>query len=194
MLVNVSHAFSPCLFSLQNLTKINPGTAWSRKNSGAQRDIGRLMITLVAMLLMVAGLSLPSLAQQVETTVPSSQRVTIDLSAGVPNFVENVNATNPTAAQSAWWYQDTNTSTSYSSKTFNESTDTAATWIQVGVPYDANIYRSFLNQQSGGGDGSLNGGNNWYRLHFKVDPSYSAASGKKIMVEFEGAQVGLKSI
>ena len=41
-----------------------------------------------------------------------------------------------------------------------------------GLPYDANVPRTFINQDSGGGQGSLTGNFNWYRLHFKVDPMY----------------------
>src|SRR6202042_3548713 len=51
----------------------------------------------------------------------------------------------------------------------------------------ANIWRSFINQPSGGGQGSLCGQNNWYRLHFKVASGYA---NSKIMIEFEGAHSG----
>jgi hypothetical protein len=61
--------------------------------------------------------------------------------------------------------------------------------MQVGIPNDANIWRTFINQASGGGQGSLCGQNNWYRLHFKVDPTYS---NSKIMVEFEGAHTAIQ--
>ena len=59
--------------------------------------------------------------------------------------------------------------------------------MQVGIPTDANIWRTFINQSAGGGQGSVCGQNNWYRLHFKVDPAYA---NNKIMVEFEGAHTG----
>ena len=58
---------------------------------------------------------------------------------------------------------------------------------QVGIPTDANIWRTFINQSAGGGQGSVCGQNNWYRLHFKVDPTYASS---KILVEFEGAHTG----
>ena len=61
---------------------------------------------------------------------------------------------------------------------FVESSDPA--WRQVGLPYDANIPRTFINQDSGGGQGSLTGQENWYRLHFKVDPKYA---GQKFLLE-----------
>ena len=59
----------------------------------------------------------------------------------------------------------------------------------MGIPNDANIWRTFINQSSGGGQGSVCGQNNWYRLHFKVDPAYA---NSKIMVEFEGAHTGIQ--
>ncbi|MBB6143208.1 hypothetical protein HNQ77_001152 [Silvibacterium bohemicum] len=137
---------------------------------------------------------------------PASDRIIVDLSQGVPNFVGNAAATDPTAAlpQSNWWYennQDSNpTPSSFAAPSYVEnaapasaigpscgSAISAPNWAQVGVPTDANLWRSFLNQSSGGGEGSLCGQNNWYRLHFKVDPAYA---NSKIMVEFEGAHTG----
>jgi beta-galactosidase len=137
---------------------------------------------------------------------PASDRITVNLSQGVPNFVGNASLTDPTAAlpQSNWWYennQDSNpTSTSFAAPSYVEtatpvadsgpacgSTLSAPNWTQVGIPTDANIWRTFINQASGGGQGSLCGQNNWYRLHFKVDPAYA---NSKIMVEFEGAHTG----
>ena len=137
---------------------------------------------------------------------PASDRITVNLSQGVPNFVGNASLTDPTAAlpQSNWWYennQDSNpTSSSFAAPGYVEtatpvadsgpacgSTLSAPNWTQVGIPTDANIWRTFINQASGGGQGSLCGQNNWYRLHFKVDPAYA---NSKIMVEFEGAHTG----
>ena len=46
---------------------------------------------------------------------------------------------------------------------------------------------SFLNQASGGGDGSMEGGPFWYRKHFTLDNAYSA---RKIFIEFEGVHIG----
>ena len=36
---------------------------------------------------------------------------------------------------------------------------------------------------------SVCGQNNWYRLHFKVDPTYASS---KILIEFEGAHTGVQ--
>ena len=70
-----------------------------------------------------------------------------------------------------------------------ESTDHGAAWQQVGLPYEANIPRTFINQTSGGGQGSLTGNENWYRLHFKVDPKYAT---QKFLLELEGAHTGVQ--
>ncbi len=129
-----------------------------------------------------------SRAQQVETSLPLSQRFTINLAAGVPAYIANA-ASGSSAPQSQWWFENTNNSTTYSSPGFVESTDSAAAWQQVGLPYDANIPRTFINQTSGGGQGSLNGQENWYRLHFKVDPTYA---GQKFMLDLEGTHTGVQ--
>ncbi len=133
---------------------------------------------------------------------PASNRITINLSQGVPNFVGNAAATDPSAAlpQSNWWYENNQDSTTFASASYVETAAPAAdtgpscgsnlsgpNWAQVGIPNDANIWRTFINQSSGGGQGSICGQNNWYRLHFKVDPAYA---NSKIMVEFEGAHTG----
>jgi hypothetical protein len=133
---------------------------------------------------------------------PASDRITINLSEGVPNFVGNAAATDPNAAlpQSNWWYENNQDSTTFAATSYTEvavpaadagpacgTTISTPDWIQVGIPNDANIWRTFINQSSGGGQGSLCGQNNWYRLHFKVDPTYA---NSKIMVEFEGAHTG----
>ena len=133
---------------------------------------------------------------------PASDRITINLSQGVPNFVGNAAATDPNAAlpQSNWWYENNQDSTTFAASGYSEvavsaadagpscgSTISTPDWIQVGIPTDANIWRTFINQPSGGGQGSVCGQNNWYRLHFKVDPGYA---NSKILVEFEGAHTG----
>ena len=133
---------------------------------------------------------------------PASNRITINLSQGVPNFVGNAAATDPNAAlpQSNWWYENNQDSTAFAATTYSEaavpnadagpscgSTISAPDWQQVGIPTDANIWRTFINQSAGGGQGSVCGQNNWYRLHFKVDPTYASS---KILVEFEGAHTG----
>src|SRR5271157_2646827 len=62
-----------------------------------------------------------------------------------------------------------------------------AAWKQIGVPHTYNDTDTFINQQSGGGDGSMFGGNVWYRKHFSLDNSYAA---RKIIIEFQGVHVG----
>lgn len=119
---------------------------------------------------------------------PSSPRLEINLAAGVPQFIGN-SGTTSTAPQSQWWYENTSNQTAYSSQSFVESIDTKATWTQVGLPYDANIPRTFINQTSGGGEGSLAGTDNWYRLHFKVAAKYAA---QKFMLSLEGAHTGVQ--
>jgi fibronectin type 3 domain-containing protein len=133
---------------------------------------------------------------------PASDRITINLSQGVPNFVGDAAATDPTAAlpQSNWWYENNQDSTTFAATSYTEvatpvadsgpacgSTLSTPNWTQVGIPTDANIWRTFINQPSGGGQGSVCGQNNWYRLHFKVDPTYA---NSKILIEFEGAHTG----
>ncbi|MET0256672.1 MAG: discoidin domain-containing protein, partial [Luteibacter sp.] len=66
--------------------------------------------------------------------------------------------------------------------TFNDSA-----WLTVGLPHAANDFTTFINQESGGGQGSLDGETSWYRI--KLDDS-AAFSGKKVMVEFEGSHTG----
>jgi beta-galactosidase len=157
-----------------------------------------------AFALMFLGSFLPR--TQAQSTPPASSRIVINLSQGVPNFVANATATDPNAAlpQSNWWYENnqdsTPTASSFAAPNYQEvavpaadagpscgSTITTPNWTQVGVPTDANIWRSFINQPSGGGQGSVCGQNNWYRLHFKVASAYA---NSKIMVEFEGAHTG----
>src|SRR5271170_782208 len=125
-------------------------------------------------------------AQQVEATLPLSQRFTINLAAGVPEYVGNA-ASGSNAPQSQWWFENTKNSATYSTTSFVESTDPA--WQQVGLPYDANVPRTFINQASGGGAGSDTGNDNWYRLHFKVDPQYA---GQKFLLNLEGAHTAVQ--
>jgi beta-galactosidase len=110
-------------------------------------------------------------AQQVEKSLPPSQRVTIDLSAGMPG-------------QSPWLYLKDQDSPAFATPNFNDSS-----WTPVGIPHGANYLTSFLNTESGGGDGDLDGGNNWYRLHFTLAAQYA---GSKVMVEFEGGHTGMQ--
>jgi beta-galactosidase len=150
-------------------------------------DILRRLGTMLVVLLALVG-SPYAAGQQVEPTLPSSQRYTINLAAGVPQYVANANSTS-NAPQNSWWFENTNNSAAYSTQGFNESADTSAIWKQVGLPYDANISRTFINQASGGGQGSLTGNYNWYRLHFKVDPKYA---GQKFLLNIEGSHTGIQ--
>jgi beta-galactosidase len=162
------------------------------RTSGAVRT---LLILIVA---------IGSIRANAQSTPPVSNRVTINLSEGVPNFVGNAATTDPTAAlpQSNWWYENNQDSTTFATPSYVEVAAPASgsgpscgsalstpNWSQVGIPTDANIWRTFINQASGGGQGSLCGQNNWYRLHFKVDPKYA---NSKIMVEFEGAHTAIQ--
>ncbi|MCU1248028.1 MAG: coagulation factor 5/8 type domain protein [Edaphobacter sp.] len=142
----------------------------------------------VLLLLFAALYSSEARAQQVETSLPLSQRFTINLAAGVPEYIGDATSTS-NAPQSQWWYENTRDSATYSIANFTESSDGSANWQQVGLPYDANIPRTFINQTSGGGQGSLTGNQNWYRLHFKVDPKYAS---QKFMLEIEGSHTGVQ--
>src|SRR5258708_12802114 len=84
--------------------------------------------------------------------------------------------------QGQWLYLKDQDSPSFATPSFNDSA-----WTPVGIPHGANYFTSFLNVESGGGDGDLNGGNNWYRLHFTLGTQYA---NSKVMVEFEGAHTG----
>lgn len=59
----------------------------------------------------------------------------------------------------------------------------------VGIPHTWNDKETYLNIQSGGGDGSLSRGPYWYRKHFSLASQYS---DKKIVLEFEGALTGVQ--
>lgn len=127
-------------------------------------------------------------AQQSEPSLPLSQRQTVNLSSGMPQYIGNAGSTS-NAPQSNWWFENTANRPEYSTQNFTESTDTGAKWQQVGLPYDANITRTFINQTSGGGQGSLSGNDNWYRLRFKVDPKYAT---QKFVLELEGSHTGVQ--
>ncbi len=62
-------------------------------------------------------------------------------------------------------------------------------WQTVGIPYSADQLDTFLNVESGGGDGDLNGPVSWYRNHFTLAP---ANASSKVLVEFEGAHTGVQ--
>jgi beta-galactosidase len=155
---------------------------------------------LPALLLLVSAMG--STKASAQPAPAASDRITINLSQGVPNFVGDAAATGPSAAlpQSNWWYENNQDSTTFAESAYSEvaapiadtgpscgSTTSVPDWLQVGIPTDANIWRTFINQSAGGGQGSVCGQNNWYRLHFKVDPTYA---NSKILIEFEGAHTG----
>ncbi len=124
---------------------------------------------LYTMMLLVHAVSA---AQSFEPTPPPSQRVAIDLAAGMPG-------------QSSWLYLKDQDSSSATAPTFAQPGFNDTSWTQVGLPYSANFLTTFVNATSGGGN--LDGTQNWYRLHFKLDHKYA---GNKILVEFEGAHTG----
>jgi beta-galactosidase len=176
------------------------------KSEGVRRrlEIPLIRIRLAARAFLFLVWAMGSIGASAQSTPPVSNRITINLSEGVPNFVGNVATTDPTAAlpQSNWWYENNEDSTTFATPSYVEvaapasgtgpscgSTLSTPNWMQVGIPTDANIWRTFINQASGGGQGSLCGQNNWYRLHFKVDPAYA---NSKIMVEFEGAHTAIQ--
>jgi len=174
------------------------------ESGGSGRDFerSRRLKRVVRTLLLIGAMGLTRVNAQ--SAPPVSDRITINLSEGVPNFVGNAATTDPTAAlpQSNWWYENNQDSTTFAASSYVEvatpvadsgpvcgSTLSTPNWTQVGIPTDANIWRTFINQAAGGGQGSLCGQNNWYRLHFKVDPAYA---NSKIMVQFEGAHTAIQ--
>ncbi|MEX1828583.1 beta-1,3-glucanase family protein [Luteibacter sp. CQ10] len=60
-------------------------------------------------------------------------------------------------------------------------------WLTVGLPHAANDFTTFINQESGGGQGSLDGETSWYRNRLTDSASMK---GKKVMLELEGAHTG----
>lgn len=146
-------------------------------------------LVLLTWLALLPGALLHARAQQNETSVPLSQRMTINLAAGMPQYISNA-AAGSNSPQSQWWYENTKTFPSYATAAFAESSDSSANWQQVGLPYDANIQRTFINQTSGGGQGSLTVNDNWYRLHFKVDTKYK---GQKFLLNLEGTHTGVQA-
>ncbi len=97
-------------------------------------------------------------------SLPPSNRVEINLGVTPWKFLKNMD---PPGAQNP---------------TFDDST-----WVDVGIPHTWNDADTFLNLASGGNDGAMSGGNNWYRKHFSLDAKYSS---RKIFVEFEGVHIG----
>ncbi len=190
-----------CLWSLEPAShQLDSEPLGSRRMDSNLQGVGGPWTVLLMLLLLVAAMG--SIMAKAQPAPPASDRITINLSEGVPNFVGNAAATDPNAAlpQSNWWYENNQDSTTFAAFSYAEaaapavhtgpscgSSYSAPNWMQVGIPNDANIWRTFINQSSGGGQGSLCGQNNWYRLHFKADPAYA---NSKIMVEVEGAHTG----
>jgi hypothetical protein len=63
---------------------------------------------LVAMLILQLFAAMYSSRANAQPEPPASDRITVNLSQGVPNFVGNASLTDPTAAlpQSNWWYEN----------------------------------------------------------------------------------------
>ncbi|MFC0401984.1 discoidin domain-containing protein [Paraburkholderia rhizosphaerae] len=74
----------------------------------------------------------------------------------------------------------------YAKRDYDDS-DPAKGWQDKGVPQSPSDNDTFLNKESGGGEGQLTGNITWYRKHFKLDPAYK---DRKVLIEFEGAHVG----
>ena len=149
------------------------------------QGVGGPWTVLLILLLLAAAMCPIGLRAQ-----PASPRLSINLAAGVPQYIGD-SSTTSTAPQSNWWIENkqghgysASTNTLYTSKTFVESTDTTGTWFQLGLPWEGSEDRLFINQTSGGGQGSLKQGDYWYRLHFKVATKYA---GMKFMLALEGA-------
>jgi hypothetical protein len=105
------------------------------------------------------------------TTLAPSQRVEINLGAQPWTYLSEDNEAdavdkNAAAAQPG----------------FNDSA-----WQVVGLPYSTTQFTTFINEQSGGGDGELHGTFAWYRTVLTHSADYA---GKKVTVEFEGAHMG----
>jgi beta-galactosidase len=162
-----------------------PNKGGRRQNRSTISFKGQTLLAFLSFLVTFLNVS-QARGQQVEATLPISQRQTINLAAGVPQYIGD-STTTSNAPQSNWWFQNTTDSTNYSLPGFSEST--SGGWKQVGLPYDANIPRTFINQTSGGGAGSDTGQANWYRLHFKVAPKYA---GQRFLLNVEGAHTGLQ--
>ncbi|MFC0403373.1 discoidin domain-containing protein [Paraburkholderia rhizosphaerae] len=98
--------------------------------------------------------------------LPPSNRVDIDL------------------GQTPWKYKK-----DVDDDTFSQPGIDDSGWQSKGVPQSPSDNDTFLNLESGGGEGQLTGNIIWYRKHFTLDPSYA---NRKILIEFEGANTGAR--
>lgn len=99
-------------------------------------------------------------------TLPNSNRVSINL------------------GETPWLYLSNQDPTGAASVSYND-----ASWTKVGLPYSSEQLTTYINEQSGGGDGELGANVLWYRKHFALDPQYA---GRKVYVEFEGVHTGMQ--
>src|ERR1700683_2162441 len=121
--------------------------------SGREFEGSRRLKRVVRTLLLVIG-AMGLTRANAQSAPLASDRITINLSEGVPNFVGNAATTDPNAAlpQSNWWYENNEDSTTFAASSYGEvaapasgtgpscgSTLSAPNWIQVGIPNDANI-------------------------------------------------------
>src|ERR1700756_4262737 len=116
---------------------------------------------LVALVML---LSCCCMAQTV--SLPPSKRVVINL------------------GETPWRYLSNQDPAGAASPAFDDTS-----WLQVGIPYSSEQMTTFINEQSGGGDGELGANTLWYRKHFTLDPQYA---GSKVFVEFEGVHTGMQ--
>lgn len=134
---------------------------WMAARSRLGRYAWRWMIWPLAL----AGCML-AMPAAMAVTLPASHRVDINLGAQPWRYLKD---TDPLGAQSIG---------------FDDSS-----WQVVGLPYSADQFDTFINEQSGGGQGELSGRVNWYRTVLTHTADYV---GKKVMVEFEGAHTGVQ--
>jgi len=133
------------------------------------------------LLLLLLGLFLLSAVHaRAAVTLPPSNHIRINLGATPWRYIKDVDDPNskcPTAGDS-----------SVGCTSFDDSG-----WQSIGVPQTPADNDTFINIESGGGQGQLTGNTNWYRKHFTLDPSYGPDQlNRKILVEFEGAHTGVQ--
>ena len=122
---------------------------------------GRICTALTA-LYVLGGLA--PIAQAVG--LPPSERVTINM------------------GETPWKYIKDQDPATAMNVDFNDSA-----WLSVGIPYSADQLDTFINTESGGGEGFLSGNTQWYRKHITLDAKYA---DRKVLVELEGAHTGVQ--